>query len=78
MTDRDYIDPDWGVDTAGKPLKPCPFCGGSAELSLAERSALIKCTACKAQTRIVMIDARYGAIDKATELWNGREKINEG
>lgn len=78
MTDHDYIDPDWGVDPVGRTLKPCPFCGGQAELSIAERSALIKCATCKAQTRIVLVDVRYGAIDKATELWNRREGSDEG
>ena len=68
-------------------LKPCPFCGGKAQLEGSFRAfvngettrvALVKCTACQARSgRVPLSD--YGksshsveANQKAIDMWNRR------
>lgn len=57
-------------------LKPCPFCGGKAELKKetvwTRTEVYVKCTECWAMTKSVMADAEYCANDKAAEMWNRR------
>ena len=47
-------------------LKPCPFCGGEAELSSGYDCYFVSCSLCKAQTEWDMYK------EKAIELWNRR------
>lgn len=51
-------------------LKPCPFCGGDAEMQQGKYQGLntfyVSCCGCGAQT-----DHEY-AEEFAAELWNGR------
>lgn len=51
-------------------LKPCPFCGGDAEMQQGKYQGLstfyVSCLGCGAQT-----DLEYAG-EFAAELWNGR------
>lgn len=56
-------------------LKPCPFCGGEAELRhgnlYVDRVVLVRCTKCHARTDFVWIDhpsikASTGKLDEST------------
>ena len=47
-------------------LKPCPFCGGKAEVRFMCRRPYIMCVKCHAQT------ACYNIYKKAKEAWNKR------
>ena len=50
-------------------LKPCPFCGGEAEMIVNNSHGMIICTKCKVyKLFIVVIDGR----EKAAEAWNSR------
>lgn len=61
-------------------LKPCPFCGGKAELTTdvtAERyskpRAMIYCTNCKIETRWFDDKNRDGTfVEEAVNAWNKR------
>lgn len=53
-------------------LKPCPFCGGEAELIHDELFSFVKCKMCSAEARIVKVSARYCADEIAVEAWNRR------
>ena len=57
-------------------LKPCPFCGGKAELweyrDLDEVSYYIGCTTCGAQTKYTDSE------DLCIEAWNRRATDDEG
>lgn len=64
-------------------LKPCPLCGGKAELqhqplefmfSRQDYYSYVKCESCGAQSGNVCISAQYCADDKAAEAWNMRIK----
>lgn len=46
-------------------LKPCPFCGGEAELKGFTR-LWVQCTQCSVQTQL------YVFMDAAEEAWNHR------
>lgn len=55
-------------------LKPCPFCGGEAELNNTFSVASVRCTFCGAATRLIV---RYpigeqNHIEKAVNGWNRR------
>ena len=53
-------------------LKPCPFCGGEAELKINYCAAYIKCKVCDVSTKHILESPIYCAKDKAVEAWNGR------
>lgn len=53
-------------------LKPCPFCGGEANLKDASGFIVAKCESCGAESGMVKISAEYCANDKVAERWNTR------
>jgi Lar family restriction alleviation protein len=64
-------------------LKPCPFCGGEAELVKAfpldgqthYEVAKVRCSMCKCQTDDYILNGYYGSTDTvqdAFEAWNKR------
>jgi len=58
-------------------LKPCPFCGGKAELLMGPRGIVrVKCSICHCQTKEVEPDMIYGTpISRhmnAIMTWNRR------
>lgn len=59
-------------------LKPCPFCGGKAELKrdsiLAGPRAYVKCKECGVETQRVDISLDYAAYEVAKQIWNCRKK----
>ena len=57
-----------------KELKPCPFCGGKAQLDHEgiETSSFVRCMECHARTRNIAVASYYCSDDKAIELWNHR------
>ena len=54
-------------------LKPCPFCGGEAELKDTSGFIVVKCESCGVESGMVKVSAEYCANDKATESWNRRK-----
>lgn len=62
-----------------KELKPCPFCGGKAQLDhdgLADYS-YVRCMECHARTRDITVASYHCSDDKAIELWNHRADVRE-
>lgn len=55
-------------------LKPCPFCGGDAEIGDHRASVYVECTECGATSAEIMAHIDYCAKDIAIEKWN--ERIN--
>ena len=60
-------------------LKPCPFCGGEAEITTVgndfgkKRKAIIKCKTCFVQKTVGAIRNNLEwCIEKAKEFWNKR------
>lgn len=67
-------------------LKPCPFCGGKANLhtdaetslvgtSIAgagRRFVMISCLSCGVRTPHILEDVEYCAVDKVKEIWEKR------
>ena len=55
-----------------KTLKPCPFCGGRAEIrdTYCYAAFAIHCTKCSAGVGNV----GTGTLEKAVKLWNRRDK----
>lgn len=62
-------------------LKPCPFCGGKAELTLRRATWSVHCTECRVIGKSVEvgdpinslpIDMILDGADKASKLWNRR------
>ena len=47
-------------------LKPCPFCGGEADIIAAEGVAYAYCTHCRVSTMLLP------SKETATEAWNRR------
>lgn len=58
-----------------KELKPCPFCGGKAELvnyGLTGRLKIVQCLDCGARTRAFDTEVKRG--ESACDAWNKRKK----
>jgi len=60
-------------------LKPCPFCGGDAELKEKEYAtaghkkwAYVRCKVCEATSNYFSENLAYCANEKAIEAWNRR------
>ena len=59
-------------------LKPCPFCGGKAELSHTDitseygRTSFVFCTKCTASGRMISVSPKYCSDECAIEAWNRR------
>lgn len=55
-------------------LKPCPFCGGKADLvdyGLTGRMKVVQCSDCGARTRVFNPNVKRG---NAIDAWNRRTK----
>lgn len=67
-----------------KELKPCPFCGGTAELqnSGTLMKSFVRCTECGAESQRVEISPFYASNDEAIRAWNlrvdARENVKTG
>lgn len=60
-----------------KPLKPCPFCGGKAEMLISEyedsrKEYLVACTECDG-----MVECWRETEEEAVEQWNRRVNNKE-
>ena len=57
-------------------LKPCPFCGGKAEIEHNEILTLmfsyVVCRNCGAKTGEYRVNSTYSSDEKAIEAWNRR------
>lgn len=57
-------------------LKPCPFCGGEAEIEhqyiFGREYSMVKCKECGAETLPILISFTYSSDERATEAWNRR------
>lgn len=57
-------------------LKPCPFCGGKAELSDGmfdgKVTSYVMCLRCAARGEFFIVSPRYASATRATEAWNRR------
>ena len=59
-------------------LKPCPFCGGKADLvnyGLTSRLKIVQCLDCGARTRVFDPEVKRG--ESACDAWNRRAKNDE-
>ena len=59
-------------------LKPCPFCGGNAELSLGrfdgKDTSYVMCVKCGAQGEFFFVSPKYASAERAIRAWNRRAK----
>lgn len=59
-------------------LKPCPFCGGEAELSNGrydgKLTSYVMCKECRCTGEFFFVSPKYASAIKATEAWNRRAK----
>ena len=59
-------------------LKPCPFCGGEAELSGGcfdgESTSYVMCKKCASQGEFFFVSPKYASAEKAIKAWNRRVK----
>ena len=59
-------------------LKPCPFCGGKAEISVGrfdgKDTSFVLCTKCEARGEFFVVSPKYASDEKAIEAWNRRAK----
>lgn len=61
-------------------LKPCPFCGGDADMVTVARAecpyrpheVFVSCNMCGVKTPVIVVRPEYCAYDKAVEAWNRR------
>ncbi len=59
-------------------LKPCPFCGGDAELRHTDitseygRTSYVTCTKCLIKGTMINISFKYSSDERAIEAWNRR------
>lgn len=58
-------------------LKPCPFCGGTAELSEGKfdgkATSYVLCLKCAARGEFFTVSPKYASAIKAVEAWNKRD-----
>ena len=70
--DKDMAVSNWNDRTVNAQLKPCPFCGGYANLLRGNEFSndywRVVCGRCLAETR------KVNSPDDAIELWNKREE----
>lgn len=57
-------------------LKPCPFCGGRAEISGGKydgkSTSYVECARCMAMGEFFFVSPEYASNDRAIEAWNRR------
>lgn len=61
-------------------LKPCPFCGGVAELIIdkqivlrsLERCATVRCTKCGCRTDSYLLESMHDKCERVINAWNRR------
>lgn len=58
-------------------LKPCPFCGGEAEIGHSnlfsgKMASYCECNNCGATGEYFDVSSKYSSDDKAIEAWNRR------
>lgn len=65
-------------------LKPCPFCGGAAELKVKDyammghkKQAYVRCKVCGTTSDYFSEDIAYCANEKAIKAWNRRANIKD-
>ena len=63
-------------------LKPCPFCGGKAEVKKSMFGnnlgyALIACKSCGASSKDFKLSLDFCAVEEATKAWNRRAERSE-
>lgn len=58
-------------------LKPCPFCGGSAELhheiGMTTQYSFCSCDNCGAKSEMIRMSLQYCADEIAAAAWNRRQ-----
>lgn len=60
-------------------LKPCPFCGGHAELKYTMNRALIECTNSKYKLKpSTWLHVDTDSVNKLVSIWNTRNYIEVG
>lgn len=63
-------------------LKPCPFCGGKAELKhrliFGSAYSMIQCLSCGCQSAEIQANVGYCADERAAEVWNKRTQFDDG
>ena len=69
------------VEKTSLEILPCPFCGAEAELlhgggkasfNQAEKTSLVRCGRCGAQSKEVTISTEFSSDEAAIRLWNIR------
>ncbi|WP_204206468.1 Lar family restriction alleviation protein [Mammaliicoccus sciuri] len=59
-------------------LKPCPFCGGRADLRYCINKALVECTNKKCKLRpSTWLRVDTDSVDKLVNIWNQRKYEEE-
>ena len=57
-------------------LKPCPFCGGKAELSSVrvggKDASYVYCKRCGSRGEYFWVNPKYAGVEKSIEAWNRR------
>lgn len=57
-------------------LKPCPFCGGDAEISQGrfdgKDTSYVMCRKCAAQGEFFFVSPKYSSNERAILAWNRR------
>lgn len=59
-------------------LKPCPFCGGEAEMATEhyyddKKISYVVCKRCDARGGFFLVSPKYASEAKAIEAWNRRK-----
>lgn len=59
-------------------LKPCPFCGGEAEISKGrfdgKDTSYVMCKKCEAWGEFFFVSPKYASNERAIKAWNRRVK----